>query len=157
MAIGLLLLGVASLVPLPGAAVHRESAPQNQTAQSVLNQTEGRPPMDNSSCPPEPVWVPPCFYKTPILNSTQSAGVPGGQAVSANVAAMSTSSSLGNASAAAAAGATGATAEQLPESFLAALPGEGIGALLATISPLIFGFLVAALIYAAYSRRQDSP
>jgi len=36
------------------------------------------------------------------------------------------------------------------------LPGESAGSFLATISPLLVGFLVAALIYGAYSRRQDS-
>jgi hypothetical protein len=43
-----------------------------------------------------------------------------------------------------------------PGSLLTALPGESVGSLIATLSPLIIGLLVAALIYGAYSRRQDS-
>jgi hypothetical protein len=43
-----------------------------------------------------------------------------------------------------------------PGSQLTALPRESIGSLVATLSPLLVGLLVAALIYSAYSRRQDS-
>jgi len=46
--------------------------------------------------------------------------------------------------------------QQRPASQLTALPRESIGSLVATLSPLLVGLLVAALIYSAYSRRQDS-
>jgi hypothetical protein len=52
--------------------------------------------------------------------------------------------------------ATSGGASQRPDSFLAVLPAEGAGSLLATVSPLLVGLLVAALVFAAYSRRQDS-
>jgi hypothetical protein len=48
------------------------------------------------------------------------------------------------------------TAPHRPDSLLAAIPGEGVSTLLGTLSPLIVGLLVAALVYGAYSRRQDS-
>jgi hypothetical protein len=46
--------------------------------------------------------------------------------------------------------------QQRPNSLLAVLPGESVGNLVATLSPLLVGLLVAVLIYSAYSRRQDS-
>ena len=46
--------------------------------------------------------------------------------------------------------------EQKPSSLLAVLPGESVGSLIATVSPLLIGLLVAALFYGAYARRQDS-
>jgi hypothetical protein len=46
--------------------------------------------------------------------------------------------------------------QQRPKSLLTVLPGESVGSLIATLSPLLIGLLVAALIYGAYSRRQDS-
>ncbi len=47
-------------------------------------------------------------------------------------------------------------ATQRPSSLLTVLPGESLASLLATLSPLIVGLLVAALVYGAYTRRQDS-
>ena len=49
-----------------------------------------------------------------------------------------------------------AQAQQEPSSLLAVLPGEGVGKLIATVSPLLIGLLVAALVYGAYARRQDA-
>jgi hypothetical protein len=46
--------------------------------------------------------------------------------------------------------------QQRPNSLLTVLPGESVGNLTATLSPLLIGLLVAVLIYSAYSRRQDS-
>jgi hypothetical protein len=43
-----------------------------------------------------------------------------------------------------------------PDSLLAVLPGESVASLIGTLSPLLLGVLVAALLYAAYSRRQDA-
>jgi hypothetical protein len=43
-----------------------------------------------------------------------------------------------------------------PNSLLTVLPGESVGSLIATLSPLLVGLLVAVLIYSAHSRRQDS-
>lgn len=45
---------------------------------------------------------------------------------------------------------------QRPDSLLAVIPGEGAASLVGTVSPLLIGLLVAALVYAAYSRRQDA-
>jgi hypothetical protein len=52
--------------------------------------------------------------------------------------------------------ASGGLQPQRPNSLLTVLPGESVGNLIATLSPLIIGLLVAVLIYSAYSRRQDS-
>lgn len=52
--------------------------------------------------------------------------------------------------------ATTPSQAQRPDSLLAVLPGEGVGSLLATISPLLIALLVAGLVYGAYSRRQDA-
>lgn len=49
-----------------------------------------------------------------------------------------------------------APAAQRPDSSLAAFPGESPGTILSMLSPLLAGLLVAALVYGAYSRRQDS-
>jgi hypothetical protein len=50
----------------------------------------------------------------------------------------------------------GAQAQHAPDSLLAVLPGESAGNLVGTLSPLLVGLVVAALVYAAYSRRQDA-
>lgn len=47
-------------------------------------------------------------------------------------------------------------AKQRPSSLLAVLPGESVASLLATLSPLILGLLVAMVVYGAYTRRQNS-
>jgi len=36
------------------------------------------------------------------------------------------------------------------------LPGEGVGSVIATLSPILVGLLIAALVYGAYTRRQDA-
>jgi hypothetical protein len=43
-----------------------------------------------------------------------------------------------------------------PDSLLAVIPGEGAASLVGTVSPLLIGLLMAALVYSAYSRRQDA-
>ena len=53
-------------------------------------------------------------------------------------------------------GAGAAAGTQKPSSLLAVLPGESAGRVIATVSPLLVGLLVAALVYGAYARRQDS-
>ncbi len=52
-------------------------------------------------------------------------------------------------------GGSGGT-EHGPGSLLTNLPGQTVGGLLATLSPLLVGLLVGALVYTAYLRRQDS-
>jgi len=51
---------------------------------------------------------------------------------------------------------TNSAATQRPDSLLAVLPSQSEASLVGTISPLLLGLLVAALVYAAYSRRQDA-
>jgi hypothetical protein len=53
------------------------------------------------------------------------------------------------------ANANGATSPR-PDSLLAVIPGESAASLVGTFSPLLLGVLVAALVYSAYSRRQDA-
>jgi hypothetical protein len=45
---------------------------------------------------------------------------------------------------------------QRPNSALSILPSEGIGTLVGTVAPLLVGLLAAAMVYGAYTRRQDS-
>jgi len=47
-------------------------------------------------------------------------------------------------------------AQPRPDSLLAVLPGESVGSLIATISPLLVALLIAGLVYGAYVRRQDA-
>jgi len=51
---------------------------------------------------------------------------------------------------------SGALGQQKPSSLLAVLPGESVGSLIVTVSPLLIALLVAGLVYGAYAKRQDS-
>jgi hypothetical protein len=82
----------------------------------------------------------------PVLSNSQSAAVAGAPVFAVAGAASGPSTT---------AKANGATAQR-PDSLLAVLPGESSASLLGTVSPLLLGLVVAALVYAAYSRRQDA-
>jgi hypothetical protein len=83
---------------------------------------------------------------TPQLSNAQSSSVAGGPAMVVP-GAVGEPTTISKASAATA---------QRPDSLLAVIPGEGAASLVGTVSPLLLGLLVAALVYAAYSRRQDA-
>ena len=89
--------------------------------------------------------APPATTITPQLANAQSSAVAGGPAFAVPGAAGGPSLAK----------ASSATAQR-PDSLLAVIPGEGAGSLVGTVSPLLLGLLVAALVYVAYSRRQDA-
>jgi hypothetical protein len=90
--------------------------------------------------------APPATTITPQLSNAQSSAVAGGPALAVPGAAGG-QTPVAKASVAMA---------QRPDSLLAVIPGEGAASLVGTVSPLLLGLLVAALVYAAYSRRQDA-
>jgi len=53
-------------------------------------------------------------------------------------------------------GTSTSSGPQRPSSLLTVLPGEGVGSVIATLSPILVGLLIAALVYGAYTRRQDA-
>jgi hypothetical protein len=83
---------------------------------------------------------------TPQLSNAQSSAVAGGPAFAVPGAAGEPTT-IAKASAA---------TPQRPDSLLAVIPGEGAASLVGTVSPLLLGLLVAALVYTAYSRRHDA-
>lgn len=85
----------------------------------------------------------------PITNSS-------GAKAQFNAPAVASSSSASEAAPVTAAATTSQTKQHTPDSLLTALQGESVGSVVATISPLLLGLLVAALVYSAYARRQDA-
>lgn len=81
----------------------------------------------------------------PVLSNSQSAAVAGAPVFIAGAASGPATTAQAN----------GATAQR-PDSLLAVLPGESSASVLGTVSPLLLGLVVAAMVYAAYSRRQDA-
>ncbi len=157
LALGLLLLGVVSIAPQSITSPRTALTSSTLLTTAAQNQSGVRPAMDNSSCPPEPVWVPPCFYKTPVLNASQSSNAP----APAGAAALQTSSSS---SASGASQATPASLGSLavvpqvprPSSTLSMLPAEGVATLVVTLAPVVIGLALAVLVYGVYARREDA-
>jgi hypothetical protein len=159
LALALLLVGVVSFLPQSGATLLAGSTRGQTQPNSALATTTNVPATTTSTCTASPAPQTPCVPGPAFSLSTNSTAVLGGLAASGN-AAVSSSSSLsppadGSAPPAAASAGKGAT-PQKPSSLITALPGEGVGTLLATLSPLFIGLLVAALVYGAYTRRQDA-
>jgi hypothetical protein len=153
LALALLLVGVVSFLPQSGGAIQGASTGGQSQPEAALATT-------TSACPASPAFQAPCVASQAISPTVNSTAVSGGLAASGNAAvSSSTSPSLsGNGSVPAVASVSNrATTPQRPSSLLAALPGEGIGTLLGTVSPLLIGLLVAVLVYGAYARRQDAP
>ncbi|MDA4116133.1 MAG: hypothetical protein OK442_06225 [Thaumarchaeota archaeon] len=154
LAIALLVVGTASFLPQTNSPL-RAATPQ-AAAQSVMTSvtTNARATSSTTNSSGE-------FAAPPVA---QVAGVAGASALASSSttaappAGAGAASSLSSASNEAQGGATpaGTQAQQEPSSLLAVLPGEGAGRMIATVSPLLVGLLVAALVYGAYARRQDS-
>lgn len=143
LALALLLVGVASFLPQTNSPLNTASTPQG-SAQSVTSAVLATSTTTNGS-------------------AQFIAGVPGEQiaGIGAPAAASSnTTTPPAGASAASVHGglaaASGTQGQQKPSSLLAVIPGESVGSLIATVSPLLIGLLVAALVHGAYVRRQDS-
>jgi hypothetical protein len=136
LALALLLVGVASFVPQSNSALKTGSTPANGAAQVVAASMSTTNVVTTTST---------CFAAQPQAGSCVSSPTPPLPSPSAGSSSAPSQST------------TSKTQQQRPGSLLTILPGEGIGGLLATISPLLVGLLVAALVYGAYTRRQDSP
>jgi len=152
LAIALLVIGAASLLPQTNNPL-KAASPQ-ATLQSVTTSAATKALATSST----------------TNGSGQFAAVqPGGQIAGLPISAPASSSTTTTPSAVAGAasalsggsnqvqsGAGAAGGTQKPSSLLAVLPGESAGRVIATVSPLLVGLLVAALVYGAYARRQDS-
>lgn len=170
LALALLLVGVVSYLPQPNAARQALSSPAKDAGQ-------GSGAAYNTTHPAASTTTAGAAYVGAGQTSTTSAVpqapgsmpasvVPGGAAVNTTVTTTKASvtsaaglsnlaSNFGSSQGVSSNGASNA-AQARPGSLLTALPGEGVGNLVATLSPLLVGLLVAVLIYSAYSRRQDS-
>ena len=187
LAMALLLVGVASLVPQTNPAMQAASTSSLNVAQGAASTTttaafssagsamtsvaapsattvsSTTTVVTSSAAPPSAGVTKTATVTTTVAGPSSAASVvdQGGQSVVstatttvAGVASGSVSYQAGgNGPSPAASGAN--AAEGRPSSLLAALPGEGVGALLGTLSPLLIGLLVAVLIYGVYSRQQD--
>jgi hypothetical protein len=159
LALALLLVGVVSFLPQSGATIQAASTQGQSQPEAALATTTSVSSTTASTCFDSPAPQAPCVPSPPIRLTTNSTAVVGGLAASGNVAVSGSSSSspLSNGSAPAAVIAGKGATLQKPNSLLTALPREGVGTLLGTVSPLLIGLLVAALVYRAYARRQDAP
>lgn len=142
LALAVLLVGAVTLLPQTSIASRAPVA--NSFATSTTSScssclAEGNPSQTSS-------------LSSAALPSIASQAAPGGAAaIYASSTASQTSSSITPGTTT----TSSLQAQQRPASLLGALPGEGVTNLIGTISPLIVGLLVAALVYAAYVRRQD--
>ncbi len=73
----------------------------------------------------------------------------------ADAAAKTSTRSETNSSSSSSAGGA-AQGQKVPDSLLATMPGQSAGSLLAALSPIFVGLLVAVLVYGASTRRQGS-
>lgn len=140
LAVALLLLETAPYLSQSVTTMRITSNLQNQTISTVQSQANARPVMDNSTCPPEPVWIPPCFFRNPVSSTSSSSSLPTENLGSAVPAAASTSSLSSTGKIPTPAGTSGAKAGALPT----------------MVSPFV-GVLVAVTIYFAYVRRRKAP
>jgi hypothetical protein len=161
LALALLLVGAASFLPQPSHTLQTASPPQGSAASMTAINT------NKASAASTTTTAGALFASN--QSGAQNAGV-GAPAVStatttttmasstATVAASTTSRASGASTPAAQGGfsASSGAQQQKPNSLLTVLPGEGAASLFTTLSPLVLGLLVAALVYGAYTRRQDS-
>jgi hypothetical protein len=162
LALALLLVGVVSFLPPSNTALRAGSAQATNaaggaSATSVASstttvfatssalETAANLTQNNSQTPQAAVTA------TTTVTATAT------NAIDGEVGAASTTTAAGASAPSRVAGLpSGAEQTPRPGSLLSALPGESVASLIATISPLLVGLVVAVLIYGAYSRRQDS-
>jgi hypothetical protein len=146
LAIALLVVGAASFVPQTGnplkAAAQSVTTTVATTAVTTSSTSSGSgqfaaPPVAQIAGLPNGVGAP--------ASSSTTAAPPAGAGAASSLSEAQSGPT-----------AAGTPARQEPGSLLAVLPAEGAGRVVATVSPLLIGLLVAALVYGAYARRQDS-
>jgi len=154
LAIALLVVGAASFLPQTNSPL--KTASPVATAQSVTTSVATKALATSSATNGSAQFV-------AVQPGAQIAGI-GAPATSssttttplAGASAASTPSGPSNQVQSGLTSTSGTQGQQKPSSLLAVLPGESVGSLIATVSPLLIGLLVAALVYGAYARRQDS-
>ncbi|HVC27507.1 MAG TPA: hypothetical protein VND40_05045 [Nitrososphaerales archaeon] len=158
LALALLLVGVASFLPPSNNPLQTSLTPQGgpsfggaasaTTTSQALSTSTTTAPAQNAPPGAQNEVVAPASTTTVTAATTTTTVAEGAGPITAPLSAGNASVRSGPTA------SSGAT--QRPSSLLTALPGESVASLLATLSPLIIGFLVAALVYGAYARRQDS-
>lgn len=161
LAIGLLLIGVVSFLPQSNNSTLPHGGPAKSGAEAIFAATSMTTTTTGcSSCGPS-------TSHSSAQSAPQSAAVNAPPAGAAGAAGASSSTTYSGSSASQfqgsapvlttqAGASNGGPQAQMPGSLLTVLPGESVGSLIATLSPLLIGLLVAALIYGAYTRRQDA-
>ena len=154
LAVALLVVGAASVLPQTNSPL--ETASLRASAQSVTAKVEMSASATSSTTNGSAQ-----FASTPPV--AQIAGAAGPAASSstttapqAGASAVSNLSGANNTVKSGLTASAGTRAQQEPGSLLAVLPGESFGRVVATVSPLLVGLLLAALVYGAYARRQDT-
>jgi hypothetical protein len=174
LALALLLVGVASFLPQSNSALRAVSAPTKDvgagasaaatTTNAVASTTTACPAAQASCSLSVASSVTQAAAPNPAVSSHLSVAAGGAATTTTVTATTTTTTASSNALTASnppsvqGAGSPYSCGQQQqrPSSLLAVLPGESVGSLIATISPLLVGLLVAVLIYGAYTRRQDS-
>jgi hypothetical protein len=153
LAIALLVVGAASFLPQTSNPLITASL---GASHSVTTSVATKAPASSTTTNGSPQFIgglsgaQVAGIAAPASSSSSSTTPPAG----ANAA--STSSAPSNQVQSGSTAPSGAPGQQKPSSLLAVLPGESVGSLIATVSPLLIALLVAGLVYGAYTRRQDS-
>jgi hypothetical protein len=151
LAIALLVVGAASILPQTSSPL-KTASPQ-AAAQSVTTTVSTKALATSSATNGSAQFIsaPPGAQNAAIGAPPSTTTAP-----SAGAGAASNLSAVSNQAQTGATAAGGTQGQQKPGSLLAVLPGESAARVIATVSPLLVGLLVAALVYGAYARRQDS-
>ncbi|HEV2389182.1 MAG TPA: hypothetical protein VGS04_00510 [Nitrososphaerales archaeon] len=154
LALALLLIGLASLLPQTSNPLDVVST-QHGNAQSASTTLVSTAPVasKSSNSSAQSMGAPSVAQ---VAGNGAAAASSSSETTTSSASASSVASSAGNIATPGLASSGGVQAQQKPSSLLAVLPGESVGSLIATVSPLLIGLLVAALFYGAYARRQDS-
>ena len=148
LALAVLLVGVASVLPQSNSTPLAGSAQETQLTTScstcqASSHSSTQPKAQNSSANA------PVFAGGAVATTTATRTAVSTSSTSAVFAGSVGAQSLGN-------GALSGAQPAAPASRLTVLQGESVAGLVATLSPLLVGLLVAVLVYGAYTRRQDS-
>lgn len=155
LALALLLVGVASFLPQTNSPLNTASTPQ-RSAQPVTTTLATKASAASTTTNGSAQFIAGLPGAQVAGNSAPAAASSNKTTTAGGASASSVASGVGNQVQAGLAAAGGTQGQQKPNSLLAVLPGESVGSLIATVSPLLIGLLVAALVYGAYARRQDS-
>jgi hypothetical protein len=154
LAIALVLVGLVSAFPQANLQIPATPSAASGHGAGVDVVTTTEVSISDITCPPNPTppYLSTCQVTriTSVVTSTNSTCTPCELVVPSSPPTASGSNAANSGS------ATASQAQQGPASLLASLPGEGVGGLLVTISPVLIGLLAAAMVYGAYVRRQDA-